>query len=368
MALSEDLDIMSDSEPTTSSQPPPSTERLPRIPLARLRPGPNAPESVTPSPALVESVKTYGLLQPLLVRQTTEGLEVLAGFKRLAAAREAGLDEVPVRMYRVDDSAISAFYAASNLMGERRKLQTPPASDAPKPAGSYKPSGRLNGLLEEELNRPTHQTPYKSILTLAVAVILILWVGLNLSRCRGPRPEPVPDTPEVAGEREPESPARTDTPARTDRPASTRRMSVEQWRAALSEIDGIEIRDLNNTPRIVFMSPVFSRLTTIDPAQQRRLNRIAEAITAACGDCLIVVIGHTDNDPVRPGGAFQSNDHLGELRAQEVVQHLTTRAGVPASRLRPISSGDRDPPFPNTPASNKARNRTVSIEIQPARL
>ncbi|MCC5845736.1 MAG: OmpA family protein [Verrucomicrobia bacterium] len=360
---------MSDSDTPPPSNPPPQSERLPRIPLARLRPGPNAPESLTPSPALVESVRTYGVLQPLLARQTTEGLEVLAGFKRMAAAREAGLEEVPVRLCRVDDSAIAAFYAASNLMGERRKLQAPTPPSAAKPAGEYKPSGRLNGLLEEELNRPAHQTPYKSILTLAVAVILILWAGLHLSRCRGPRPEPVPADPaEVNGSAdaptEPRPPQRRpDTPS-----TASGRKSVSDWRAALSEIDGIEVRDLNNTPRIVFQSPVFSRLTTIDPAQQRRLNRIAEAITAACADCLIVVIGHTDNDPVRPGGAFQSNDHLGELRAQEVVQYLTTRAGIPASRLRPISSGDRDPPFPNTPASNKAKNRTVSIEIQPARL
>jgi outer membrane protein OmpA-like peptidoglycan-associated protein len=319
----------------------------------------------------VDSVRTYGVLQPILARQTTEGLEVLAGFKRLSAAREAGLEEVPVRLYRVDDSAISAFYAASNLMGERRKLQAPSPPPGPRPAGEYKPSGRLNGLLEEELNRPAHRTPYKSMLTLGAAVILILWAGLHLSRCRGPRPEPVPSDP-VTANGSPAQPSETHAPSsrRSDPPSTTvsGRMSVSEWRAALSEIDGIEIRDLNNTPRIVFQSPVFSRLTTIDPVQQRRLNRMAEAVTAACGDCLIVVIGHTDNDPVRPGGAFQSNDHLGELRAQEVVQYLTTRAGIPASRLRPISSGDRDPPFPNTPASNKAKNRTVSIEIQPARL
>lgn len=356
---------MSDSE-LPSSQEPPRSERVQMIPLARLRPGPNAPETITPSPALVESIRTYGVLQPLLVRQTTQGLEVLAGFKRLASAREAELDEVPVRLYRVDDAAISAFYAASNLIGERRKVSAP-AAPAPHLSNEYKPSGRLNGLLEEELNRTAHPTPYKSILMVAGAVMLILWAGLNLSRCRGPRPEPAPDAPEITERPEVESPETPTTPRRTDR-STTARMSVNEWRTALADIDGIEVRDLNNTPRIVFQSPAFSRLTTIDPTQQRRLNRIAEAITAACADCLIVVIGHTDNDPVRPGGAFESNTHLGELRAQEVVKHLTTRAGIPASRLRPISSGDRDPPFPNTSAANKARNRTVSIEIQPARL
>ena len=362
---------MNKSSLPANSQLPPQSERLQRIPPARLRPGPNAPDKLTPSPALVESLRKYGMLQPLLVRQTTDGLEVLAGFKRLAAAREAGLEDVPVRVFRVEDQAIAGFYTASNLLGERRKIPPPPPAASAYSGGEYKPSGRLNGLLEEELNRPKSQTPYRSILTLAVCIILILWAGLHLSRCRGPRPEPLPADPTPRSDtKAPDSAPPPSTPARTGEipPSSSGRMRVEDWRAALAHIDGIEIRDLNNTPRIVFQSAVFSRLTTIDPAQQRRLNRLAEAILAACDDCVLVVIGHTDNDPVRPGGAFRSNDHLGELRAQEVVQHLSTRAGVPASRLRPISSGDRDPPFPNTPASNKAKNRTVSIEIQPARL
>lgn len=366
---------MSDTLPPSSSEPPQS-DRVQRIPLARLLPGPNAPENGTSSPALTESIKKHGVLQPLLVRESPRGLEVLAGFKRMAAAKQAGLAQVPVRVLQVEDGDIADLYAASNLQSERRRTATPAAT---RPPGEYKPAGRLNGLLEEELNRPSHRTPYKSILSLAVAVIFIVWAGLGLSRCRSPRPVTpaegtVTETSADSTSEQPPAPAATRRPAAVPPPASPRagpapqRMNVSDWRAVLADIDGIEIRDLNNIPRIVFLSPVFSRLTTIDPAQQRRLNRVAEAVTSACADCLIVVIGHTDNVPVRPGGAFQSNDHLGELRAQEVVQYLNTRAGIPASRLRPISSGDRDPPFPNTPASNKARNRTVTLEIQPARL
>lgn len=362
--------------PPPSSTPPPA-ERLHIVPVDQIRPGPNAPATAVPSPALVESVKTYGILQPLLARQTPEGPELLAGFKRLAAAREAGLAAVPLRMYRVDDAAISAFYAASNLLGERRKLAAPSPPPAPHLNSEYKPTGRLNGLLEEELNRPAHPTPYKSILTLAGTVILILWAGVNLSRCRGPRPEPTPIPPNPQATADPNTPGAPPPNTATPEPATPEPAepltpgtfpTAAQWKTLLAGIDGIEIRDLNNTPRIVFQTPVFSRLTTIDPAQQRRLTRIAQTILDTSDDALIVVIGHTDNDPVRPGGAFRSNDHLGELRAQEVTQYLTTRAAVPAPRLRPISSGDRDPPFPNTPAANKAKNRTVTLEIQPARL
>lgn len=46
--------------------------------------------------ALAESIRRHGLLQPLIVRRTERGHELIAGERRLRAARRAGLDEVPV--------------------------------------------------------------------------------------------------------------------------------------------------------------------------------------------------------------------------------------------------------------------------------
>lgn len=365
------------------SQPsPPRSERILLLPPDKLLAGPNAPavHPVLPA-ALIESVRTYGVLQPLLVRQAEEGFEVLAGFRRWAAAKEVHLAEVPVRVYRVEDSALSGFYAASNLQGERRRV-SPPGAAGSGSGEPHKPVMRLNGLLDEELNQTVPRTPFKAILSLAAIVLLFVWAGLNLSRCVRNRPERVadlPETPAAPGEQVPAvtvPPAPDRPPAARPQPASPpqagpaaagRRMTVEDWRRILAGIDGIEVRDVNGFARVIFLNPVFSRLTTIDPAQHTRLNRVAQAIHEACDACILVVIGHTTNVPVRQGGAFESNDHLGELRANEVVTHLTTRAGIPATRLRPISSGDRDPPFPNTPPSNQARNVTVTIEIQAPR-
>ena len=45
---------------------------------------------------LAESIKLVGVLQPLIVRPTAEGYELVAGFHRLAAARKLRLSEVPV--------------------------------------------------------------------------------------------------------------------------------------------------------------------------------------------------------------------------------------------------------------------------------
>lgn len=340
---------------------PPRTERLLLLPPAELRLGPNAPSNPAAQPSLIESVRTYGVLEPVLARQTPGGLEVVAGFKRVAAAREAGLEEIPVRVYRVDDAAIAAFHAATNLQGERKRY-TPPAPSSP---GEYNAGGRLTGLLEEELNRPARETPYKFILAAAAVVLLVFWVGLTqCSRRDGVvRVDKGPDP----SEEEPVEIMRPRVRDITDSlPADPTPGTpvVAEWRGALREIDGIEVRDESGVPRIVFSSPVFSRLTTIDPNQHRRLNRVAQRVVETSPTSILVVIGHTDNVPVRPGGAFESNTHLGQLRAEEVMQHLVTRAGIPAGRVRAESSGSESPPFPNTPAASKVRNRTVTIEIR----
>ena len=47
---------------------------------------------------LVESVRQFGVLQPLLVRRAGAGYELVAGARRFAAARVAGLTEVPCRV------------------------------------------------------------------------------------------------------------------------------------------------------------------------------------------------------------------------------------------------------------------------------
>src|SRR5262249_20460132 len=46
--------------------------------------------------ALAESIRSRGLLQPLVVRATPDGYELIAGERRLRAAERAGLERVPV--------------------------------------------------------------------------------------------------------------------------------------------------------------------------------------------------------------------------------------------------------------------------------
>lgn len=57
------------------------------------------------------SIRQYGILQPLLVRKTLDGYELIAGERRLKAAKQAGLHEVPVIIKQFDekDTAVVAL-------------------------------------------------------------------------------------------------------------------------------------------------------------------------------------------------------------------------------------------------------------------
>lgn len=350
---------MTDTPPPSESGPP--RERIVHALIQDLRMPPHAPKTLHAPQRLVESVRIYGVLQPLLVRPGPEGYELVAGFKRLQAAKEAGLTEVPVRVYRVEDDAMLSLYETTNVRGEtRNKIAVPPV-------GEYKPTGKMGGLLEEELNRSQNDIPLKGILTVAGIILLLIWGGLAL---RSQLKDRSPSNPDTGEETTPATAIETteiDTPRDSsgERPS---KLSVRRWRSLLTEVGGIEVRDISGVPRVVFTDPVFSQLVTIDPAQKPRLENLIRLIHEANPAAVLMVIGHTDNDPIRPSSTYRSNEYLSELRAQEVVDFLKETRIFPSGQLRPVASGAVDPPFPNNNAADKARNRTVSIEImQPDR-
>ncbi len=67
---------------------------------------------------LAESIRSQGILQPLLVRTVSDGYELIAGERRLRAAIEAGLTEVPIRVVDVDDRGAMELALIENLQRE----------------------------------------------------------------------------------------------------------------------------------------------------------------------------------------------------------------------------------------------------------
>jgi ParB/RepB/Spo0J family partition protein len=67
---------------------------------------------------LVASMKKHEVLEPLVVRHTKEGFEVVAGARRLRAAKKAGLKEVPVVVRELDDEEALEVQLIENLQRE----------------------------------------------------------------------------------------------------------------------------------------------------------------------------------------------------------------------------------------------------------
>jgi ParB family chromosome partitioning protein len=67
---------------------------------------------------LADSIKTQGVLQPLLVRLDEAGYELIAGERRLRASKRAGLSQVPVVIKRVTDDKLLEMSLVENIQRE----------------------------------------------------------------------------------------------------------------------------------------------------------------------------------------------------------------------------------------------------------
>jgi ParB family chromosome partitioning protein len=85
--------------PQAQSAPPPGQRTYFMAGIEEIRPNPWQPRKKVGSAAieqLADSIRVNGIIQPLLVRRTAEGYELIAGERRWRAAQKAGLQEVPV--------------------------------------------------------------------------------------------------------------------------------------------------------------------------------------------------------------------------------------------------------------------------------
>lgn len=67
---------------------------------------------------LADSIKEHGLLQPVIVRRAGAGYELVAGERRLRAAKEAGLKRIPAIIRGTSDSESLALALVENLQRE----------------------------------------------------------------------------------------------------------------------------------------------------------------------------------------------------------------------------------------------------------
>ncbi len=89
--------------------------------LSEIEPNKNQPRKNFDQDAiddLAESIRQYGLLQPLVVRPIATGYQLVAGERRWRACRIAGLTEVPVTIRELTDAETAEIALVENLQRE----------------------------------------------------------------------------------------------------------------------------------------------------------------------------------------------------------------------------------------------------------
>ena len=108
------------------SSPPPQADgrddsELQEIPLDRLQPSPYQPRTRFDDQAiqsLADSLKERGAIQPVVVRRVGEQYELVAGERRLRAARAAGLESLPAIVRDLSDDEAATITLIENIQRE----------------------------------------------------------------------------------------------------------------------------------------------------------------------------------------------------------------------------------------------------------
>jgi ParB family chromosome partitioning protein len=110
-------------EPTGGS--PTAGGKLQNVPVGKIRPSPYQPRTKFDEAKIAElgeSLRDKGFAQPIVVRPVGEAYELVAGERRLRAAKKAGLESVPVIVRMSTDEEAEDLAVAENLHRENLSL------------------------------------------------------------------------------------------------------------------------------------------------------------------------------------------------------------------------------------------------------
>ena len=89
--------------------------------LSELRPNPYQPRKVFDDEALKElsaSIKEHGVFQPIIIKKSIKGYEIIAGERRVRASKLAGLDKIPAIIRNFTDEQMMEIALLENLQRE----------------------------------------------------------------------------------------------------------------------------------------------------------------------------------------------------------------------------------------------------------
>lgn len=96
-------------------------EEIIEVAISELRPNPYQPRKIFDSEALSDlasSIKEHGVFQPIIVKKSIKGYEIIAGERRVRASKLAGLEKVPAIVRNLNDEQMMEIALLENLQRE----------------------------------------------------------------------------------------------------------------------------------------------------------------------------------------------------------------------------------------------------------
>lgn len=125
-----------------------SSEEIVEVKLDDLRPNPYQPRKTFDEEALrdlSESIKEHGVFQPIIIKKSIKGYEIIAGERRVRASRMAGLEKIPAIVRSFTDEQMMEIALLENL--QRENL------NAMEEAHAYELMLNNLGITQEELSK-----------------------------------------------------------------------------------------------------------------------------------------------------------------------------------------------------------------------
>jgi ParB family chromosome partitioning protein len=123
------------------------------VEIGRIRPNPHQPRTHFDESALAElaqSIAERGVLQPILLRASDDGFELIAGERRWRAAQRAGLHAIPAVVREADEAATAELALIENI--QREDL------NAIEEAEAYRQLIKQYGHTQEALGQIVHKS------------------------------------------------------------------------------------------------------------------------------------------------------------------------------------------------------------------
>jgi ParB family chromosome partitioning protein len=131
----------------------PKSAQVVEVPLSRIRPNPYQPRKHFDEKALAElaaSIKTHGLIQPIVLVEDVDGYILVAGERRWRASKQAKLKTIRAVIVSLDEAQMRQHALIENIQREQLNVV--------ETAQAYEELINLHGITQEELASVVHKS------------------------------------------------------------------------------------------------------------------------------------------------------------------------------------------------------------------